>query len=471
MADTTFSEKMLALADKQCEQAVIGAIIIESQVYFDIADLLTEEVFTSPKYQVIYKAVSEMKNSGQDVDLITLATYLQQHPVKGIEVEPYDIAEIASSVASTVTAYQNAAVLRDLWQRRSTLALMEQLAIGAADRTKEISATIEETAEKMQSVMDNTVTTISTAADAISDLDAMIQKQLEGEAAGTHTGIRCIDDRGGLRPQALTIVAGYPGQGKSAMALQMAITGAVEGSPNAYYTLEMSKAELMGRAVAAEGGVNVSTLLNKPENLSETDWQRYRSAASRLRGLPIYFDEKATASVDNIIQSARTLVRKHHIKGIFVDYLQILVNNHRGQKGDEAFLGDTVRAFKNLAKQENIFVVLLSQLARNHDSKEPSPDYLRGSGQIFEGCDNCYLIFRPEVTGGRYTGVNANVEPHNTAQVQVAKCRNGAVGAKYILGFSPEITKFYELSGQPPQIGSNQTATVQDEDENEPVPF
>ena len=456
---------MLALKDEQCEKAVIGAIINEAQVFYDIADLLTPEVFTSPKYRAIYNAVAEMKDKGDSVDLVTLATYLQEHPVKGVEVEPWELAEISASVVSTVTAYQNAAVLRELWQRRSTVLLLNQLEEGATDRTKDITETIEETAEKLQSVMDNTVIAISTAADAIFDLDAMIQKQLEGESAGTYTGIRCIDDRGGLRPQALTIVAGYPGQGKSAMALQMAITGAVEGSPSAYYTLEMSKAELMGRAVAAEGGVNVSTLLNKPERMSETDWQRYRAAASRLKGLPIYFDEKATASVDNIIQSARTLVRKHHIKGIFVDYLQILVNNRKNLKGDEAFLGDTVRAFKNLAKQENIFVVLLSQLARNHDSKEPSPDYLRGSGQIFEGCDNCYLIFRPEVTGGRYTGVNANVEPHNTAQVQVAKCRNGAVGAKYILGFSPEITKFYELSGQPPQISA--TAAYQ-KGEDEP---
>ena len=152
-------------------------------------------------------------------------------------------------------------------------------------------------------------------------------------------------------------------------------------------------------------------------------------------------------------------MRKHHIKGIFVDYLQILVNNRKNSKGDEAFLGDAVRAFKNLAKQENVFVVLLSQLARNHDCKEPSPDYLRGSGQIFEGCDNCYLIFRPEVTGSRYTGINSNVDPHGTAQIQVAKCRNGAVGSKYILGFSPEITKFYELDGKPPQIGSTQNVT------------
>lgn len=456
---------MLALADKQCEQAVIGAIINDAQVYYDVADLLTPEVFTSPKYRTIYEAIVCMMNSGQSLDVITLYTYLTEHPVKEVEVEAWELTEISSSVASTVTANNHAAVIRDLWQRRNTLLLLHQLSDDAADRSKPIGFSIEETAERLQSVMDNTIMAISTASEALTDLDIMIKNQLQGEAAGTPTGIRCIDDRGGLRPQSLTIVAGYPGQGKSSIALQMSINGAVEGSPSAFYTLEMSNAELMGRAVAADGGVNVSSLLNKPESLSETDWQRYRNSVSRLKGLPIYFDEKATASVENIIQSARTLVRKYHIKGIFVDYLQILANNRKNSKGDEAFLGDTVRAFKNLAKQENIFVVLLSQLARNHDSKEPSPDYLRGSGQIFEGCDNCYLIFRPEVTGSRYTGINSNVDPHGTAQIQVAKCRNGAVGAKYILGFSPEITKFYELDGKPPQISA--TAAYQ-KGENEP---
>jgi replicative DNA helicase len=115
----------------------------------------------------------------------------------------------------------------------------------------------------------------------------------------------------------------------------------------------------------------------------------------------------------------------------------------------EEFYGDVVRMLKNLAKQENIFVVLLSQLSRDHDSKEPSPDYLRGSGQILEGCDNCYLIFRPEATGSRYSGKYANVDPKGTAQIQVCKCRNGQVWQKYILGFKGEQTQFHELSSAP----------------------
>ena len=466
MIKDDFSEKMLALTNKDCEEAVIGALIKENAVYYEIGDLLTSEVFTSPKYRYLFKCISNMVVKGEAADLVTLTTYTIQHPAKDIEIMPYDIVEIASSVASTVTARQNAVTLRDLWQRRQTLLILAQLENGAADRSKDIADTIDEAAEKIRSVGDNVVTSISTASDAIRDLDETIQKQLQGETVGTLTGIACIDERGGFRSQALTIIAGYPGQGKSAMALQAAISAAVEGGPVAYYTLEMSKAELMARAIAADSGVNLSLILNRADQMGETDWQRYRTSAERLRNLPIYFDEKATASVDGIIQSARTLVRKHHIKGIFVDYLQILVNNHRGQKSDEAFLGDTVRAFKNLAKSENIFVVLLSQLSRDHNSKEPSPDYLRGSGQIFEGCDNCYMIFRPEVTGGRYTGVFSDVDPHGTAQIQVAKCRNGSVGEKYILGFAPEVTKFFELDGQPPKIGG-----VTGQSEKKDIPF
>ncbi len=472
MIKDDFSEKMLALRNTDCEKAVIGALINENAVYYEIDNILKPEVFTNPKFRYLYESVTNLIAKGEKFDLITLYTYTEENPAKDniAKIEPWELADISSSVVSTVTTYKNAITLSELWQRRQALLTLSQLSEQAADKTKDIAETIEEGADRLQSIGDNTTTTISTASEALSDLDTMMQKQLQGESAGTPTGIRCIDDRGGLRPQALTIIAGYPGQGKSALGLQAAIFGAVEGSPSAYYTLEMSKAELMGRAVAAESGVNVSFLLNNPSRMCETDWQRYRDAAARLKNVPVYFDEKATASVDGILQSARTLVRKHHIKGIFVDYLQILVNNQKTQKGDEAFLGDTVRAFKNLAKSENIFVVLLSQLSRNHDSKEPTPDYLRGSGQIFEGCDNCYLIYRPEVTGGRYNGVYSDVEPHGTAQIQVAKCRNGSVGTKYILGFAPEVTKFFELDGQPPKIGSIQDAKPEEE-ENEPVPF
>lgn len=446
------SEAMLGLIDKECEKAVIGALINHPSCYYEVGNILKAHIFTVPKYRAIFEAVSDMLFNGQAIDVCTLAEYMIEKPAKGVTVEnwPYEVTEISQSVATSATVYSNASNLNDLWQRRQVLLNLHNLADGAADRTKDITDTISEAAEKMQSISDNAVTDISTAADALDELETMLIAQIKGEGAGVKTGFVCFDERGGLKPTHLNVIGAYPGQGKSSIALQMAVNVAVEGDPIAFYTMEMSKAELMARAAAADAGLNVSTMLNSPEQLTQEEWQRFRTSKARLAGLPIYFNEKATTSIEDILCSARTFVRRNKIRGIFVDYLQIMSTSRRDKKSSrEEFYGDVVRMLKNLAKQENIFVVLLSQLSRDHDSKEPSPDYLRGSGQILEGCDNCYLIFRPEATGSRYSGKYSNVDPKGTAQIQVCKCRNGQVWQKYILGFKGEQTQFYEMSSVP----------------------
>ena len=446
------SEAMLGLIDKECEKAVIGALINHPSCYYEVGNILKAHIFTVPKYRAIFEVVSDMLFNGQAIDVCTLAEYMIEKPAKGVTVEnwPYEVTEISQSVATSATVYSNASNLNDLWQRRQVLLNLHNLADGAADRTKEITDTISEAAEKMQSISDNAVTDISTAADALDELETMLIAQIKGEGAGVKTGFVCFDERGGLKPTHLNVIGAYPGQGKSSIALQMAVNVAVEGDPIAFYTMEMSKAELMARAAAADAGLNVSTMLNSPEQLTQEEWQRFRTSKARLAGLPIYFNEKATTSIEDILCSARTFVRRNKIRGIFVDYLQIMSTSRRDKKSSrEEFYGDVVRMLKNLAKQENIFVVLLSQLSRDHDSKEPSPDYLRGSGQILEGCDNCYLIFRPEATGSRYSGKYSNVDPKGTAQIQVCKCRNGQVWQKYILGFKGEQTQFHELSSAP----------------------
>lgn len=447
-----FSQAMLGLIDKECEKAVIGALINYPACYYEVSNLIKADLFTDPKYRAIFEAVSVNLFNGQAIDMCILADYMTKNPVKGVAVENwyYEIADISSSCATSTTAYNNTANLNDLWQRRQVLLNLYNLAEGASDRTKDITDTISEAAEKMQSISDNAITDISTAEDALDELEAMLIAHTRGEGAGAKTGFLCFDERGGLKPTHLDVIGAYPGQGKSSIALQMAVNVAVEGNPIAFYTMEMSKAELMARAAAADAGLNVSIMLNQPEQLTQEEWQRFRTSKLRLAKLPIYFNEKATTSIEDILCSARTFVRRNKIKGIFVDYLQIMSTSRRDKKASrEEFYGDVVRMLKNLAKQENIFVVLLSQLSRDHDSKEPSPDYLRGSGQILEGCDNCYLIFRPEATGSKYSGKYANVDPEGTAQIQVCKCRNGQVWQKYILGFRGERTQFYELSRVP----------------------
>lgn len=447
--ETCISNSSLVLTDTSCEKAVLGALMYDKRAYYEVCELLDEEVFSSIKNRKIFNAIKDMNANGTAVDIVTVTTYLQEHKEQ-IDVSPADVVEIGSIFVTSSSIGENSRVLRDLYVRRQSLTLLNSLIGMCSDRTKDICESISEICEKIQGLTDLHISDVSTTTDAVNELYENIKKQLNGASIGSYTGIRCIDERGGLRPQALIVIGAQPGQGKSAIALSMAVNAAVEGSPSGFFTLEMSKSELIARAVAAQSGLNVSAILNRPQDLSKDDWARYMEASEQIKKLPIYFDEKATSSVDNIIQSVRMLVRRYHIKGVFIDYLQILTStNVKHDKGNEAFLGDTVRAFKNLAKQENIFVVLLSQLSRNQDSKEPDSDFLRGSGQIFEGCDNCYLLYRPEARGLRYNGEMADVDPHGTLQIAVAKCRNGRPGTKHIIGFVPETTKVYELDSIP----------------------
>ena len=234
-----FSEKMLALRDLECEKAVIGALITYPACFYDISSLLRADIFTDPKYRAIYEAVSAMIYEGLAIDIVTLATYIEQHPVKGVTIYPYDIADISSSLATSATAYDNAANLNDLWQRRQVLLNLYTMAEGATDRTRDVTATISEATEKMQSISDNAITDISTAADALDELEVMLSNQAKGKGAGAKTGFLCFDERGGFKPTHLILIGAYPGQGKSAIALQTAVSVAAEGNPIAFYTMEM----------------------------------------------------------------------------------------------------------------------------------------------------------------------------------------------------------------------------------------
>lgn len=450
-----FSKAMLSLIDNDCEKAVIGALINYPSCYFDISDVLKAEAFTDQKCRAIYDAVSQMIFGGQTVEPVTLFTYISQNPPKGLKVDNWaaEIAEISYCSSTSATVINNVANLNELWQRRQALLIISKYADVVTDRSTDIVSGTSEASEKFLSIFDNNVLDITTAKDAINEMDTNIKCILNGENNGVMTGLRCIDECGGLIPSHYILIAAYSSQGKSSLALQVAISAAIEGNPIAFYTMEMTKSELMARATAADAKINVATLIKFPDKLTKEEWTRYEESKAKLENLPIYFDEKSTTSIECIIASIRTLIRRKKIKGVVIDYLQILgvIRNNRNETTEE-YYGRVTRIFKDLARQENIFVILLSQLSRDHEHQEPKPEYLRGSGQIYDACDECFMIFRPEVKGSRYVDQYSNVDPKGTAQIQVCKCRNGNVGQRYILGFKGEYTQFYEFDGNPPMI-------------------
>ena len=168
-----------------------------------------------------------------------------------------------------------------------------------------------------------------------------------------------------------------------------------------------------------------------------------QKAVNETNDLPIYFDDSSTTSAEAIFTSMRASSKKYGIKLFIIDYLQIL-SSIKSVSDQQSFLGEVSRKLKNLAKELNVNVTVLSQLARNNQDPMPTLDRLRASGQIAEASDTVLLIWRPSLYGKTsYKGSNAPVD--GTAEIIIAKGRN--VGTwSFIVGFDPSTTNFYDIS-------------------------
>ena len=160
----------------------------------------------------------------------------------------------------------------------------------------------------------------------------------------------------------------------------------------------MTNDQLMARIMATQSGISSRVIMQ--EALNEEQMKVFGMVEKIARPLPIYFDDTATISIERIIVSIRQLVLKHQVEMVFIDYLQVLQTNEGiGRQTEEQFFGTVARKLKNLAKELDICIVLLSQLSRDKSTTEPTLSRLRGSGQIAEAADMVLLIYRPVMYG------------------------------------------------------------------------
>ena len=442
------TEAKLLLHDDLCERQVLGCMMQYAEAYMQSADILKLDVFKSEVNRRIYQCIGEIIGEGDIPDIVAVAAYIMQHPVKDVNIEPSYIAECSSSVISTSTFRQNCERLADLYRRRQMYLIgykLMQAGTTEINDTDEIKA---QAVEALQGLDDTPQASVKSIRESLRDLNDIMNANMNGtRSIGIPTGFSFLDFKGGIQATDLWIVAGEFSQGKTSLALDLCINAARSGYPAAFYSTEMMSTQLTARLLAGESGLSSRSILQ--ESIAGETLAKFDKAVARVEGLPIYFDDTSTLSVERITASIRTLSRKKGVRVAFIDYLQVLQTNERNMKmTEEQFFGLTARKFKNLAKELQIGIVLLSQIARSKDTTEPTLSRIRGSGQINEAADVVLLIYRPEVYGKRYSGNHANVSTKGTALVKLAKGRNIGTG-EFICGYNAPSTHFYELSELP----------------------
>lgn len=429
------------LHDKECELCVLGTLLLERNAIHQVRELLTPNSFYFDFHREVYCAILAMTDRGDRADMISIMPELKK---RNVEFTPFELASITQN--HTFDLVQYACRLNELEKRRSLYEMGQYLIVNGSNESEDIEDVVQSANDKLSSIFGGLENHVKTASDYMTEVYQRVNDNLNSvNIPGTPTGFHEIDDKGGFQPTNLIICAAESSQGKTAFANAITLSATKGGANIAFYSMEMSGSQLMTRLAAIESGIPISVLTN--EKLTDGQLKSFDTSVASLSKLGIYFDDRSTSSIDTILASVRSMVIKHHIQGVVIDYLQILTINKKGSNVEEA-IAEAARRLKNIAKELNIWVLALSQLSRDNQNPIPSVNRLRGSGQINEAADITILLYRPEVYNKRYPEPFQSTAPNGTAMIDIAKGRNVGV-FKFIVGFNAATTHFYELNERP----------------------
>lgn len=455
------------LHDERCEQHALGVLLSSERYFARFGDYCDEGAFYNPTFRYIFQCISGVIAEGEKPDIVSVFKYTQKHPKPGSSEKEKEllasiIAETSSSVDTSAYFEQDCMRLADLSRRRKLFVIGNRLITAGTSELGDTDEIKAKTLEELQALDDMPQTSVRSVKDALVSLCGIVNQNISGKRiVGYPTGFNFLDDKGGMQPTDLWVIAAEFSQGKTSLALDFCLNAASAGYPTAFYSTEMMSTQLAARMVAGKSGISSRIIMQQP--LEGEKLTKYDQAIGKLEGLPIYFDDTSTLSVERIISSIRSMVRKRGVKIAFVDYLQTLQTNERNMKmTEEQFFGLTARKFKNLAKELEICIVLISQIARSKDTAEPTLSRIRGSGQISEASDVVLLIYRPEFYNKSYSGARSKVCTKGTAQIKLAKGRNIGTG-DFICGYNAPVTHFYELDSIPMVDGATNTDSEEDE--------
>ena len=409
----------LQLHNVQIERDVLGAMMMDVNIYSMLFDELCPDLFYDGVTRMMYGVMADMRNEGKIPELQEVA---MRADVKGINIPEF----IGNNIAVYSVVEQQIMKLRDMERRRkltATCVKMQTLANDPSADVQEAEKLWQEFQESGYDAGDHIVTLKDVAKELMNDI---ADRMKSGNESGMMTGLHIFDVRHGFQTGDLIIVAAETSQGKSTLATTIARNMGLMGIPSAYYSMEMSQKQLGARIFAREAMIASARMLH-----GKMTEQEYSNMWDRIAGVadaPVFFDDRSKTSFNAICSSIRRMVAKKGIKIAFIDYLQILANSSGENR--EQCIGDMARSLKNLAQEQNICIVALSQVSRDKETHEPSLRRLRGSGQIEEAADMAILIYRPEVYDiRRYKN---GVETKGTAKLIIAKNRNGGLGDEIV---------------------------------------
>lgn len=429
-------EGRMAPRDIELEEAVLGALMLESDAYILVCDILRPEYFYEPAHQKIYEAVQSLGAANKPIDMLTVVEQLRLNGTLDEAGGPVYISQLTSRVLSGAHVEFHARIVAQKYLARELINFSSRISQQAFDETNDVDDVLQEAEGKLFEISQRNIKRDVTQIDPIikQALDQMqIAANRKSGLSGLATGYHKLDKiTSGWQNSDLIIIAARPAMGKTAFVLSMAKNMAVDyTTPIAVFSLEMSKIQLVNRLISNVCEIEGEKI--KSGQLSAMEWDQVLTRIKNLYSAPLYIDESPSLSIFELRTKARRLVREYQVKLIIIDYLQLMNASGMKMGSREQEVSMISRSLKQLAKELNIPIIALSQLNRNvesrstgNESKRPQLSDLRESGAIEQDADIVCFIHRPEYY--LHSGFDAEGKDiRGMAEFIIAKHRSGAV--------------------------------------------
>ena len=412
------------------EMSVLGALMLDREAMYRVADILSVRDFYKPAHQLIYQAMLDLFKLHEPIDVLSVSTRLREKgTLEDIGGSSYlttlvNLVPTASHVLHYAKIVNKKRVLRDL--------------IDASYHIAELGYKEENAVEELLDEAEQRVFSISQSSlqqeffsvkDALDDAWERIDMLHKGDGAmrGVPMGFPDLDNiTSGLQKSDLIILAARPSLGKTSLALDIARNAATKSKTSVgIFSLEMSREQLIDRLIAAQAGIDLWRLRNGrlSSEGDDNDFVRIRDAMEELSQSSIYIDDAAMPTVMQIRAMSRRLQAEHGLGLIIVDYLQLIKGHDRAENRVQE-VSEISRSLKALAKELNVPVLALSQLSRAVESRTdaiPKLSDLRESGSLEQDADLVMFIYREDKA-------KKNSDRRNVADIMIEKHRNGPTG-------------------------------------------
>ena len=432
----------------EAEQSVLGAMLIDKEAIAKATEILSAEDFYRDAHRVIFSAMLEIYNKNEAVDMITVTDILRRdnklEDVGGIAY----ITSLANVVLTAANVKYHAEIVAEKSVLRQLVKVSTEIAAMGYEANDEVGVLLDTAESRILEISNRKkradFTPISAVLmDSVQNIEKLLNNK--GGLTGIPTGFNDLDKlTSGLHPSDFIILAARPSMGKTALALNIVQNVAlrahkrVGGDPRsvAFFSLEMSKEQLVNRMLCAEANIDSQRL--RIGEMKEDDWTHLWDACDVMSKAKIYIDDTAGITVMDMRSRARRLKAEHGLDLIVVDYLQLMQGSgKRNTSGDrQQEVSEISRSLKALARELDVPVLALSQLSRGVEAsqvKRPMLSDLRESGSLEQDADIVAFLYREDY-------YNPETENKHTELI-IAKHRNGPVDTVNLF-FHKQFTKF-----------------------------